>query len=205
MLQRKYKSDNFKKKERPFFIMPKISEQKKSQRRDQILHAAFQCFVEKGYEQTTMREIFDKAALSAGAVYLYFKSKEEIIQALAKAGKWHFERVCGDFEKDENPLRNVLGELSNLIDKKGGDVGIKLEVSLLAASLNDNKLKEILRDKLHHDVSLVEKLIRKSDFHDLVDKALLARVIVGAIQGLSIQKMLDPDISTKNIFKGLKW
>src|SRR5690606_2690656 len=125
------------------------------------------------------------------------------MQSLAKAGKWHFERICGAFEQDENPLKNVLGELGHLIDKKGGDVGIKLEVSFLAASLNNNKLKEILKDKLHHDVSLVEKLIRKSDINISIDEALLARIVIGAIQGLSIQKMLDPSVSLTNVFEGL--
>lgn len=182
--------------------MPKISEEKKSQRKGQILHAAFQCFVEKGYEQTTMREIFEKAGLSSGAVYIYFKSKEEIMQSLAKAGKRHFERLSNEFDEDENQLRNVLEKLAYLIDKKGGDTGIKLEVSLLAASLNDNTLKETLKDKLHHDISFVERLLKNSDLNTSTDKTLLARVIIGAIQGLSIQKMLDPEVSMKNIYDG---
>lgn len=182
--------------------MPKISEEKRSQRKSQILHAAFQCFVEKGYEQTTMREIFDKARLSAGAVYIYFKSKEEIMRALAKAGKLHFERLSYGYDEDENQLKNVLEKLAFLIDKKGGDVGIKLELSLLAATLNDDTLKAILKEKLHHDVFFVERLLKNSGIKTSLDKNLLARLIIGVIQGLSIQKMLDPEVSMKDILDG---
>ena len=194
----------FTKKEHPFFIMPKISEEKKSQRKGQILHAAFQCFIEKGYEQTTMREIFDKAGLSAGAIYIYFKSKEEIMRSLAKAGKYHFSRVTEEFDKDKNQLRNVLNRLAFLVDKKGGDVGVKLEVSLLAASLNDNALREILLDKLKHDISLVASLLENSDINTGIDSRVLAQVIIGAIQGLSVQKMLNKNTSIQKILEGCR-
>lgn len=182
--------------------MPKISEKKKSQRKSQILHAAFQCFVEKGYEQTTMREIFDKSSLSAGAVYIYFKSKEEIMRSLAKAGKYHFEGVMNEFEKDMDQLRNVLNKLAFLIDNKGGDLGVKLETSLLAASLNDKALKEILKDKLYHDITLISNLLDNSDINTSIDSTVLARVIIGAIQGISVQKMLDPKTSVQQILEG---
>lgn len=62
--------------------MPKVSESHKENRREQILAAAGQCFAAKGYDQTSMPEIFRAAGLSAGAVYSYFKSKQEIYLAL---------------------------------------------------------------------------------------------------------------------------
>ena len=182
--------------------MPKISNERKNQRKGQILHAAFQCFVEKGYEQTTMREIFDRAGLSAGAVYLYFKGKKEIIQSLANAGKWHFERIVKEIDKSDNPLRDVLRRLAFLIDKKGGAKGIQLEITLLAASLNDNTLRKILLNKLQHDIAVVESLLQKSSSNISMDETAVARIIIGAIQGLSIQKMIDPGFSMQKVVKG---
>lgn len=184
--------------------MPKISEEKRNKRKGQILHAAFQCFVEKGYDRTTMREIFDRAKLSAGAVYLYFKSKEELMQSLANAGKWHFQKVADEFYEDEEQMRNVLKKLATLIDKEGGDAGVKLEVSLLAESLNNDTVKEILLDKLRHDIKLVSRLLDTSEINTYMDKTVLSRIIIGAIQGLSIQKMLDPSTSLQKILEGCK-
>lgn len=51
---------------------------------DRILDAALGLFVEKGYERTTIQDIVDALGnLSKGAIYHHFKSKEEIIEAVA--------------------------------------------------------------------------------------------------------------------------
>lgn len=61
--------------------MPKISDAKREQRRAQILHAAWTCFQRQGLHATTMDDIIAASGLSAGAVYTYFKGKEELILA----------------------------------------------------------------------------------------------------------------------------
>lgn len=59
--------------------MPKISEEKKSARRTQILDAAWTCFQRGGIQGTTMDDIVRQSGLSAGAVYSYFKNKDDLI------------------------------------------------------------------------------------------------------------------------------
>lgn len=59
--------------------MPRISPEKLEERRQQIRAAAARCFARKGIQATTMREIFAEAGLSAGAVYNYYKTKDELI------------------------------------------------------------------------------------------------------------------------------
>lgn len=61
--------------------MPKISEDQRQARRSQILAAAWKCFARRGIHATSMEEIIREANLSAGAVYLYYKSKDELILA----------------------------------------------------------------------------------------------------------------------------
>ncbi|MBN9612756.1 MAG: helix-turn-helix transcriptional regulator, partial [Actinobacteria bacterium] len=63
--------------------MPKISEAKRAQRRDQILDAALQCFSERGFQATSMAYIIAASGLSAGAIYLYFRGKWDIARAVA--------------------------------------------------------------------------------------------------------------------------
>lgn len=49
-----------------------------------ILDVSFRLFMEKGYEHTTIQDIVDELGdLSKGAVYHHFKSKEDIIYAVA--------------------------------------------------------------------------------------------------------------------------
>ena len=54
---------------------------KGDQTRTLILDTALEMFRERGYEQTTMRAIAEKAGLSLGNAYYYFRSKEYLIQA----------------------------------------------------------------------------------------------------------------------------
>lgn len=64
--------------------MPKVSEEHAAARREQILSAAQDCFARKGFHATSMNDVFHEAGLSAGAVYSYFKSKDEIVVAIAE-------------------------------------------------------------------------------------------------------------------------
>jgi TetR/AcrR family transcriptional regulator len=61
-------------------------EREKEQRRAIIITAAEELFFSKGIDNTTMDEIAEKVELSKGAVYLYFKSKEELFAAIVQRG-----------------------------------------------------------------------------------------------------------------------
>ncbi|WP_084657540.1 TetR/AcrR family transcriptional regulator [Natronohydrobacter thiooxidans] len=61
--------------------MPKLSQKEMEARRREIIAAAGRCFARKGIQATTMREIFAEAGMSAGAVYNYFKTKDDLIAA----------------------------------------------------------------------------------------------------------------------------
>ncbi len=59
--------------------MPKITDDARQKRRRQILDAAWKCFQENGLHATTMQDIIRTSGLSAGAVYIYFQSKDDLI------------------------------------------------------------------------------------------------------------------------------
>ena len=63
--------------------MPKVSEAHRVARREQIIDAAMTRFVVNGFQATGMAEVIATAGLSAGAVYRYFKSKDDLIEAIA--------------------------------------------------------------------------------------------------------------------------
>jgi AcrR family transcriptional regulator len=57
-------------------------EQTKVQNRELILEAARQVFAELGFGATTVRDIIRATPLASGTFYNYFKSKEEVYQAI---------------------------------------------------------------------------------------------------------------------------
>jgi AcrR family transcriptional regulator len=65
--------------------MPRVTEQYRAGRRAQIVAAAARLFAVNGFHATSMADIITACDLSAGAVYRYFSSKEELIAAVAEA------------------------------------------------------------------------------------------------------------------------
>lgn len=70
--------------------MPKISDEKQQERRDRILEAAETCFSRSGFHRTTMNDICREAGISAGALYLYFDSKEALIEGIVARDRDEF-------------------------------------------------------------------------------------------------------------------
>jgi AcrR family transcriptional regulator len=64
--------------------MPKVTDAHREARREQIAAAALACFAEKGFQRTSMADIIDASGLSAGAIYLHFESKQQIVLAVAR-------------------------------------------------------------------------------------------------------------------------
>lgn len=66
--------------------MPRISESEQEARRNQILDAARACVAEHGLEAVSMEMIIKASGVSVGAVYRYFKGKDEVIAAAFISG-----------------------------------------------------------------------------------------------------------------------
>ena len=63
--------------------MPKISDERRTERREQILEGARRCFADNGYEGATVVKLEEGIGLSRGAIFNYFPSKEELFIELA--------------------------------------------------------------------------------------------------------------------------
>src|SRR5580765_1646852 len=82
--------------------MPKVLPEYLEQRREQILDAAAACFARRGFHQTTMQDICEEAELSPGALYRYFRSKEELIEGMcARSGGENAGRIEGAMAQDD--------------------------------------------------------------------------------------------------------
>ncbi|PSH62127.1 TetR/AcrR family transcriptional regulator [Phyllobacterium sophorae] len=53
---------------------------RKAQRPQEILQAAFEEFVERGYTATRIEDVATRAGVTKGTIYLYFQNKEELFQ-----------------------------------------------------------------------------------------------------------------------------
>jgi TetR/AcrR family transcriptional regulator, transcriptional repressor of aconitase len=107
--------------------MPKITDERREARREQILEAARACLQEHGLEAVSMEMIIARSGLSTGAVYGYFKGKDQIINAVIVEGTAQMAEDLSPILTNPNPppLPEFIGQVLDTVvnfgrHKKGG-------------------------------------------------------------------------------------
>jgi AcrR family transcriptional regulator len=90
---------------------------KGSQTRARILESALTLFLERGYEETTMRAVADAAGVSLGNAYYYFESKEQLVQAFyERSHREHVDACEPLLAKERDFRRRLLATITAKID-----------------------------------------------------------------------------------------
>jgi AcrR family transcriptional regulator len=82
-------------------------EREREELREQILDVAMNILIKEGYDAVTIRRLADEIAYTPGALYSYFKDKEEIIFALVLRAAKHLTSVFRAVESINNPLERL--------------------------------------------------------------------------------------------------
>src|SRR5215472_12904511 len=61
-----------------------LRERRRQQRLAEILEAGFEEFAQRGYAATRLEDVGERVSLTRGAIYLYFKDKEELFRAVVR-------------------------------------------------------------------------------------------------------------------------
>ena len=80
-------------------------------RRGELVDAAEELFLAKGYEETAVADIVGQVGVSQGTFYYYFKSKGEILDAIIDRWIEEIKRGIEDIASrdDLNAIENILG------------------------------------------------------------------------------------------------
>ena len=143
--------------------MPKLSLFQQDKRRARILDAAEICFPRTGFHRTTMQDICREAGISAGALYLYFASKEDLIAGIVERDR---EDVLSRFAALAHEPDLLLG-LQNvmrgcIIDRPPHKSALIIEIGAEAT-----RNPAIARTLAHCDQSIKASLL------GLLDRAVL--------------------------------
>src|SRR5690554_2707309 len=80
----------------------------KLQRSKKILDVAESIFMERGVLETTMDEIAHEVGMSKATLYVYYRSKDELVKEIAKRGHNHLlNRFVKDIESAKNGIQKV--------------------------------------------------------------------------------------------------
>lgn len=191
--------------------MPKVTQQHRDERCEQILAAARRCFVRDGFHATSMQDVFAEAGLSSGAVYSYFPGKEAMIAAIAEANLrdvvatiHHIATVHAD-----RPLGDVMGEVFDVIEAKHRAEGIGgLTLLVWGEALRQPYLASVfsslvaqLRGELAHVVEAQQKAGRlPAD----VPAGSVAAALLALVPGYIVQLTLDGEAAAAPIADGVR-
>lgn len=82
-----------------------------------ILETAFNLFLQKTFKEVTMKEIVEATALSKGAFYHYFSSKEQLFREIVET--YYLTQMLGGYEQfDQSSLKAFYNDYLNHADKK---------------------------------------------------------------------------------------
>jgi AcrR family transcriptional regulator len=179
---------------------PDVSEE----RRAQIVKAALACYTRQGYVNTTMDDIVAESGLSKGAIYWYFKSKDDVFQAAFTS---MFEAVgaesmaalqaCGTAAEKLRFGARTMVDLARDIEGY-----FALIVEFWAQSENRDEVMgfwaEMLTQYQQVIAAIFESGIQSGEFRK-VDTDALAWMIMAAYDGLAAYDMMIPDLDMDKI------
>lgn len=189
--------------------MPKVSEEHAAARREQILSAAQRCFARKGFHATSMNDVFAETGLSAGAVYSYFKSKDEIIVAMSERAVRmivpFFDAVL--VEEPTPPLEDVVRrfvvELQNLAAGPGS-----LAPQVWAEAMHNPALVPVVTANMHRMRDFWTEIARREQAAGHLapdaDVEAVGLVLFAMTPGFILGHLLLGDISPEIVERGLR-
>jgi AcrR family transcriptional regulator len=157
----------------------------KEERRNQIIEAATKVFNRLGFNKARMDDIVEESGLSKGALYWYFKSKDEIIIAILDRLFSRDMAHVNELQKTELPVKERLqlyaGHTTDMISSMQPLMPILLEFWGLL--LRQKKVKQVLgkfyRSYMEIIIPVIEEGIERGEFRPVdVESAAIA---MGAI------------------------
>jgi AcrR family transcriptional regulator len=185
-------------------MSPKVPKAYLEARRSEIIDAAFKCFEEKGFHNTTMQNIYDASKLSPGAVYNYFSSKEEIVVAAVKEFRIQSLIPLSSLIS-ENPDESFTKYFQFLFSTiKQNDMTKRFSVSLdfYSEATRNSDIREAMIQAMNATgVKLAGPVKRKQRagfFNPRLDPLSIAHVMVGMVFAGAVHKMIEPDFDMDN-------
>lgn len=191
--------------------MARVSQAHLDARRRQILDGARRCFTRNGFHATSMQDVFQETGLSSGAVYRYFRGKNDLITAVAEEA---FERMRLAFESAgrEAPLRpldDVIDEvLSHVLEEHERESGTdrpgafaELIVQVWSETLRDGQLAATLNAGYDRMRVMWAELVRTyQDAGRLradVPTDHVVRALMALVQGSIVQRAVFKDVEVE--------
>ncbi|WP_405013880.1 TetR/AcrR family transcriptional regulator [Kitasatospora sp. NBC_01539] len=194
--------------------MARVSQAHLDARRRQILDGAARCFARNGFHATSMQDLLRESGLSAGAVYRYFASKDEIVAAIAEECFRQVRAAFADAAAAVPPptpdilLPRVLGAV---FEKASPDGDRRAFARLIVQVWTETLRNEVLAAALQEGYTAM-RVIWTDLAEDYRAACLMppdtnaddvARTLIATAQGFIAQQALFGDVDPETVRAGL--
>ncbi len=167
-----------------------------AKRKEQIIRAAISAFAKTGLRETSMDDIVRESGMSKGAIYWYFKSKDDLISELMNT---FFDPK--EIEKLEQMLAN--GSARERIEKFIGYIIEQMNMmrrfrpvvqELYVIALRDQKIKKMTKKSFQESVPLLQGIIEdgiKNKEFRKVDAYQVTLALYELVEGTALFWSLD--------------
>ncbi|MFJ4017323.1 TetR/AcrR family transcriptional regulator [Microbacterium sp. NPDC090014] len=185
--------------------MPRITEARRTERRNQIAQAALRCFARQGFAGTSMADIITEAGLSSGSIYSHFDSKAELLRfAVSSVLEDRFTGMLDEVrDGGEIAPSRLLGHLLSEIGAEVAQAHVLLQV--WAEMPRDAELAELMGDNLRKlRMLLTQALTPYIEAHQPPATATeAADAVLSALFGFVLRVAIDPQTPTAEIRQGV--
>ena len=186
--------------------MPKISQAKRDARQQQILDAALACFSENGFHQTGMADIVRRSGLSQGAVYLYFRSKDDLIEALA-TDRHRQEALLNEVAQHAGDpiegLRVLVRGYARWLTDPSAEQTRRVGVNGWAEALRNGRVHAGVIEGIESARAVVVLLVERAQSRRLISRDLsadaIARTLVALFQGFVLQIVWNEPVDVEAV------
>lgn len=170
--------------------MPKVLPEYKEEAKRRIIEAAMDVIAERGCDQMTIDNVAKNLGVTKGAVYWYFKSREELLTAVMKRFQAGIEQTS--FESFYNrPVEEILLQVFDKFDQAGErERAMFFEMFAIAARNSD--VRHATREYYQGLAGTFEEIItrekKKNYLRTQADPKTLALIMVALFSGLQDYK-----------------
>ncbi len=178
--------------------MPKVVPSYKSEARARIVEAAKRLFMTKGYRRTTMDDIADSLGVSKGALYLYFRSKIDVLREIQSTNRRLSRRWMEEALARADPAGGLTEQFEEVFHKAVSREQTALYFEILGEASHDEEIRAAIRVDAREDGRSLRKFLAESRRRGLVgwkgDIDVLTFMVIALFQGAvwNISVGLDP-------------
>lgn len=164
----------------------KVRTRKTQERRAHIIRAAASCFVQKGFHQTSIRDIANQANISVGNLYNHFDSKHRLIAEIATLERHEIVEFCKALAHATDPKAAVIAFIKNYIDFNSQPHNAILTAEIAAEAMRQPEIAKGYQINRQELIVALAKNLEKTGPAE-VPAPIIAETILDACEGLAIR------------------